>query len=465
MSQGSLANPTTGTLSGLTAVSTDNGSADALNTENSGATAPTNQLSGSPSAGNRWLNTTVSAQFQREYFDGAQWLTTGYVDTVNHIWEPVIGGGSGSLAAAATTDLGSIPQSFATITGAAPISSFGASAPIGSLKGITFAVAGAVLVASANLTLQGGLNITVNAGDSALCWQIGAGTWLVFFSRANGLAPVITPVSAFRQTVQQGPGGGSPSFIPATSASLSITSTGVSSGSPLIVSAAQGFGFGGQVDLIGQATANLTWPSLTANLLNYLGVSISALGVLTALSTALAPIYQFGGAISTANGQYTFDRAQMKMFLGNGSVANAVAVVFVGEALAGASTITAAFDYAYNGYFDSGWTATLPAAGASPSVASNIGVTDVEMTFVIECTTADNGYAVGDQFSFKAFSFGSTTGSSFAHPYAFWTNRNAVGAAISADTVNIYSMAAKSGGSGNLTRANWQYKFVVKRNW
>jgi hypothetical protein len=187
MSQDSLEFPTTGTLSGLTLVEDINGAFDAVNTDNSGATAPTNQLSGSPSAGNRWLNTASPSSYLREYFDGTDWLIDGYVDPVNHIWQPIIGGGAGTLAAATTTDLGSVPQSVVSITGtSATITSFGTSAPIGSSKIIKFASAGVVIDASSNIILPGGVNITVQAADYAFCTQMSSGVWLVNYFRASG---------------------------------------------------------------------------------------------------------------------------------------------------------------------------------------------------------------------------------------------------------------------------------------
>src|ERR1700731_3642145 len=58
-SQNALLSPTTGTVSGLHLTNNYNSALDSLNTANSGATAPTNQLSGSASMGNWWLNTTA----------------------------------------------------------------------------------------------------------------------------------------------------------------------------------------------------------------------------------------------------------------------------------------------------------------------------------------------------------------------------------------------------------------------
>jgi hypothetical protein len=185
MSQGSLANPTTGTLSGLTDVSTVNGGLDALNTDNSGTSAPTNQASGSPSLGNKWLNTT-SAIALRYVFDGTDWLYKDAIDTANHIFMSQIGGGAGTLASAATTDLGSIPQSVISITGTTTITSFGSSATIGSTKIVEFSSAGLLLTASSALLLPGGSNVTTQAGDYAICTLASAGVWLCNYFRANG---------------------------------------------------------------------------------------------------------------------------------------------------------------------------------------------------------------------------------------------------------------------------------------
>jgi microcystin-dependent protein len=86
MSQGSLVNPTSGTLSGLSLVDNLNLAFDALVTMNSGAAPPANAASPQP-AGQLWLNTSV-APWLVQISDGTDWLTIGFLDSVNHIYTP-----------------------------------------------------------------------------------------------------------------------------------------------------------------------------------------------------------------------------------------------------------------------------------------------------------------------------------------------------------------------------------------
>lgn len=85
MSQGTLVNPTSGTLSGLSAIQTLNNSFDALVTKNSGATAPANTQSGTPELGQDWLDTSTTPYTWR-MFDGAAWVVVGWIDATNHVF-------------------------------------------------------------------------------------------------------------------------------------------------------------------------------------------------------------------------------------------------------------------------------------------------------------------------------------------------------------------------------------------
>src|SRR5581483_5141861 len=108
-SQNALLSPTTGTVSGLQLTNNYNNALDSLNTANSGASAPTNQLTGVPSLGNWWLNTT-SAPYGLGMYDGAQWPVLANIDPTAHAWNVQLGGGTATLASAGTVDLCSTPQ-------------------------------------------------------------------------------------------------------------------------------------------------------------------------------------------------------------------------------------------------------------------------------------------------------------------------------------------------------------------
>ena len=204
MSQAQQWISTSGTLSGTALVNDYNAAIDAIATMNSGATAPpaANQLSGSLSAGNSWYNTSTGAV---SVYDGAQWLTIGYLDTTNHIWNPIVGGGNNggtAVASAATTNLvgasGAAPQSaYLTISGTTTITSFGSNGTVGQIKIVTFSGILTLTYNSTSLILPGAANITTAAGDVAILIYLGSGNWrCISYTKANG------------QSVASGSGGG-----------------------------------------------------------------------------------------------------------------------------------------------------------------------------------------------------------------------------------------------------------------
>lgn len=261
---------------------------------------------------------------------------------------------------------------------------------------------------------------------------------------------------AVRQTVSAGPvdTGGLPTLFPATSASLSITTQNVSSTVPLVATAAQGFGATGQVDYASQFTANQTWSSLTANstLYLYVNAQTGALGF-----TSLVPIYQHGGTPATTNGQFTFNVAEMRGYMGNGTTAPATPLVFVGEVVTNGTGVTSSIAYAYNGYYDSGWTSTLPAASTSVSKNSNLGIEDPRGRVILQNLTTEGGYAVGDQ------TLSVVTNSGTFSPMPSFATRNTIGMSVGA---NGFQSVVKGGGTYfTLTAANWKYKVIARRGW
>lgn len=161
------------------------------------------------------------------------------------------------------------------------------------------------------------------------------------------------------QSVSYGPFNvnGTPSFLPATSPNLDITTQNISSSFPLIVRAANGNINNGSRNRTGISTTNLTFTGLTASQRNYLYVDVDVNGALTAGFTTLAPSYQFAGARSIVNLQSTFNYGvEMSMTVGNGASAVQVYRVFIGEAITNATTVTSTIAYAYNGGYESSLT-------------------------------------------------------------------------------------------------------------
>lgn len=256
-----------------------------------------------------------------------------------------------------------------------------------------------------------------------------------------------------RQTALAGPidSNGFPSFLPATSVNLNLTSQNITGSAPLTVTSSNGFGALGQVDSVGQSTTNLTWTGLTASATNYLYVDISG-GILTPGFTTLAPVYQFGGTYSITNLQNTFNIQEMVMKVGNGATASQVNRVFIGEAVTNATTVTSTVAYAYQGRYDSGYTATLPGISTLITKNHNLGlVALVSSKEIIECTTTDAGYAVGDTIT-DPFA----TAKVLTRNTVQTTTGNGIATILANKTTGV-NVAA--------TAASWKYKFVTVRDW
>ena len=325
--------------------------------------------------------------------------------------------------------------------------------------------AGAYLAVANNLSdLTDAAAARANLGLGAMATQPASG----YLAAANNLSDLgnaataranlaITPEVSVRQTVSAGPvtTAGLPSLFPATSAALSITTQNVSATAPFIATAASGFNQYGNVDAVWRETANISWTGLSASGTNYLYIN-AATGVVG--RTTLAPIYQLGGTPVVTNGQFTFNIAQMKGYIGNGSAAEETPIVFVGEAVTNASTVTSTVAYAYNGYYDSGWTNTLPSGGATISKTTNMGATDYEVTSWLKCLTAQNNYSVGDILSPWVSGY-----STAEYPLIPAIKRNSFYVYIGGGSTG--NMMNSSGTNSNPTNSNWAYRFTARRNW
>lgn len=285
-------------------------------------------------------------------------------------------------------------------------------------------------------------------------WDQPSDTWRIVFLNT-------TPVTAGarRQTVAAGPvdSSGLPNFL-ATASGLTLTTQNVSVTSPMVFCAAGGFGITGAINRIAVVVANIAWTLADASSL-YLYVDIDSNGNVTQGSTTTAPVYQFGGTYSTTSGAYTFNIVEMTGKLGNGSTAAQVWRVFVGEATTSGGNITAVVPYAYNGRYDSGYTATLPSAGVATSKNHNLGLLPFA-DLRIECTTTDAGYAVGDSLGRDDISGYNGAQSTVI---AFGSTAKAMSMMTSG---NPYQVLHKSTGAvTNLTVGSWKYKFIADRGW
>jgi hypothetical protein len=234
MSQGNLAMPTTGTVSGLTFSQDVTTAFDAIVTCNSGSTAPINSQTGVPEEGQFWLDTTVTATPTLKQYINGFWLKIAVLDGTNGLWSQPIGGGAlNTLAAAATTDLGSNLCSVLNVTSTTGLSitSFGSSATTGTLYFITFNGSSPPILVqnSTSLNLPTGANIQTAAGDTACFKYAGSGNWKCMFYQLASGAPLSTAAVGAAQLVASSQG---------MNALLNLRINATVTGSQLVVSLA-----------------------------------------------------------------------------------------------------------------------------------------------------------------------------------------------------------------------------------
>ncbi|WP_289294533.1 hypothetical protein [uncultured Reyranella sp.] len=333
------------------------------------------------------------------------------------------------------------------------------------------------------LDVANGLVFTPDAGDGidggadgatlsvpgkvpvSLRWDAARDCW------ASSYVPAQAPNWAGRrQTAASGPRdtAGLPTFLPSSSVSLNLTTQNVNT-TALIVAAAAGWltANGRPSDWIGRATANFTWsgltPSRAAATPNFLYVIVNADGTLSTGATILAPIYQWAGTPATTSGQFTFNVSEMKGYLGNGTSAPQTNLVMLGEAATDGSTVISTVAYAYNGRYEGAWTATLWTVSTGVSRSHNLGVLPLAKDFVLECTTNDNGYLVGEQISMADQTL-TSAGVGVYHPHPLAVTRNGMHT-FAASTSAFVASDATTGTNVALTLARWKYKPVADRGW
>jgi hypothetical protein len=300
-----------------------------------------------------------------------------------------------------------------------------------------------------------------SANAAAALTTLGVSTFFqtLLSSTTGGQVANLLGYGAKRQTVLAGPVDGTtglPNFLPATAVTLSITSQGVSSSAPLVVSAAAGGASGGANDLVGISTANLTWGSLTANVTNYLYVTVAANGTLTPASTTVTPVYQQGGTPAITTGLITFNIGQMTAYLGNGSAAAQAYVVLVGEAITGASTVTSTVMYAYNGRYVSPLGTAIPGTSAKATLTHNLGVPPLGYSVDLHLVnvTGDQSYTAGMELAANGGLGIGNLAAEDSHKASFST--------LGAVTIGVAPYGG--GASGNLTNADWNLRLYATRN-
>lgn len=260
-----------------------------------------------------------------------------------------------------------------------------------------------------------------------------------------------------RQTVLSGPvdSSGLPAFGGSTGGTT-VTASGT-----LLVSAANGWNASGSLDQVGSIT-NPSWTGLSTDGTMYLYLDVAANGVCTPGSTTLAPVYQEGGAYSTTSGQFTFSISEMVGKVGDGSAAIQTYRVYAGQVTVSGGVVSAITWYALRGQYRSAWTATLPGVSTAVSRNHNIGTHPEQSELIIECTTTDAGYAVGDRIvsPLMTGAYGSNTDISVQ----MWANSLSTGFVTNV-TNALIAPNKSSGGVVTLTAASWRYRIVSRRGW
>ncbi|WP_448955728.1 phage tail fiber domain-containing protein [Labrys neptuniae] len=282
---------------------------------------------------------------------------------------------------------------------------------------------------------------------------------------------VNSPRSTARHTILCGPSDatGKPNFFPTSSASLTLTMQNVPA-TPIVATFAKGFGPGGSVDAYLRLSTNgaITFPTNAGKVY----VMLDDAGTLS--YTTLKVIEQFGGAVSTVSGQYSFDAYAMQMYFGTGApTAAAINRMVIAECTVGASAVTNVICYAYGAFAVLTDTGSLPPANTTLFKNHNIGSDFLEVDLEWICVTTD-GNAPAGMIMKGVFNPSSTQMYYYPPIQPYWDRLNCWYTTLNNGTHQGWSgMAAGTqpgaGGSGtwggNLTPANWRVRFTVRRKY
>ncbi len=267
-----------------------------------------------------------------------------------------------------------------------------------------------------------------------------------------------------RQSTLGGPvdSSGFANFLPASTGSLSITTTGISGSVPFVATAANGFGPLGGVDRVGISTSNLVWSSLSASTTNFLYVEISSTGTLTTGSTTTACTYQYGGSLITTSGVHVFQIQEMKMMVGNGAGTTQVWRVFVGEATTSGSAVTATISYNYQGRYISPLT-NIPGSTSNNRFDHKLGQTLVLADYRLQCVTTDVGFPVGSTINLLGLQ---AVNGGYPLFKEYTADRNGVSILLDNVAYTYYKqLAAPLANEYQISLGSWKFLITVRRSW
>jgi hypothetical protein len=312
-----------------------------------------------------------------------------------------------------------------------------------------FMIDGSASVAAATTSAAGIVELTIDAEAKTKTDTSRAIT-------ASNLPGVLLDVPQVRQTVLSGP---------VTTAGLSnfggsTGSTTVTTSGTLIATAAYG-----AVNRTGSAT-NPAWTGLSTNGTMYLYTDIAADGTWTTGSTTVAPVYQWGGTPATTSGLFTFNIQEMAGYVGNGSTAPQTYRVFVGEVTVSGSVTTVITWYSLMGRYRSALTALRSSAGAD-SFSHNLGTIPRHKRIVLVNSTAELGYAVGDEIDAPIHYAGSGTYLTTNPICGALTAVVGVPTTMAGGGLGFYFPNKSTGATvgGPTTAASWRYKIEIDRGW
>ena len=197
--------PTTGVFTAVQEQQFVNAALAGVFRSNFGPMQPVTDCSDATVEGQPWLDNSQSPH-PYGLFDGSQFPWFGFLDDVNHLWLPVMGGGIATLTAGNVTDLCfNVPQNYITISGTTAIASFGTSCAIGQIKKLNFTSTLLLTFNAANIVTLTGQSVTTANGDQAEAIYLGAGVWQITnYVTAGGAVPVGTVLMSAGPTAPPG---------------------------------------------------------------------------------------------------------------------------------------------------------------------------------------------------------------------------------------------------------------------
>ncbi|MBY2997821.1 hypothetical protein [Rhizobium leguminosarum] len=145
---------------------------DAIISGHSGSSRPSYAV-----AGTVWEDTSVAGSVKYYHYDGSDDILLRTVDTTNNrVDQPPQP--FGTVASAATTDIGAVTSENVTVTGTTTITSFGTAAA-GTTRRLVFSGILTLTRNATSLILPQGGNVVTAVGDSLEAVSLGSGNWRV----------------------------------------------------------------------------------------------------------------------------------------------------------------------------------------------------------------------------------------------------------------------------------------------